>query len=59
MHSKQALYCKDLKNSWINNYLRVINHFSHNGEPIQHKLENQVGKHVFLVAYDGFTVEIG
>ncbi|MBE7022913.1 MAG: hypothetical protein E7412_00415 [Ruminococcaceae bacterium] len=38
--------------------IKVINHFSHNGGPIQHKLENQVGKHGFLVAYDGFTVEI-
>lgn len=38
--------------------VKVINHFSHNGGPIQHKLEEQVGKHGFLVAYDGFTVVI-
>ena len=36
--------------------VKVINHFSHNGEPIQHKLEEQVGKYGILVAYDGFEV---
>ncbi len=40
------------------NTIKVINHFSHNGEPLQHKLDEQVGKYGFLVAYDGFEVEI-
>lgn len=38
--------------------VKVINHFSHNGGPIQYKLEEQVGKYGFLVAYDGFEVEV-
>ena len=36
----------------------VINHFSHNAEPLQSKLETRVAPLGYLVAYDGFSVEV-
>lgn len=37
---------------------RVINHFSHNAEPIHHKLEERVKKLGYIVSYDGMSVEL-
>lgn len=37
--------------------VKVINHFSHNANPIHHKLEERMAGTGFLVAYDGMTVE--
>ena len=36
----------------------VINHFSHNGAPIHHKLEERVSDYGYIVSYDGLTIEI-
>ena len=36
---------------------KIINHFSHNGNPLQHILEEKVGPYGFLVAYDGMKTE--
>ena len=36
----------------------VINHFSHNGEPLHHKLEARVSEYGYLVSYDGMTIEV-
>lgn len=41
-----------------NNTVIIINHFSHNGNPIQHIVEEKVKKYGWLVAYDGMTVNI-
>lgn len=38
--------------------VKIINHFSHNAEPIQHKMESQVKEDGFLVAYDGFELDV-
>ena len=40
------------------NTLKVINHFSHNGNPLQDVLEQKVKDDGYLVAFDGMTVEI-
>lgn len=37
---------------------QIINHFSHNGEPIHHKLEERVKDYGYKVSYDGMSVEI-
>ena len=37
--------------------VRVINHFSHNGRPIQSVLEEKVKEDGYLVAYDGMQIE--
>ena len=37
--------------------VKVINHFSHNGNPLQHVLEKRMEGTGFLVSYDGMTVE--
>ena len=43
----------------INNKTKkVINHFSHNGAPIHHKLEERVKEYGYLVSYDGLSIEI-
>ena len=36
----------------------VINHFSHNGAPLHHKLEERVGEYGYIVSYDGMSVEL-
>ena len=36
----------------------IINHFSHNAEPIHHKLEQRVTEQGYLVSYDGMSIEI-
>ncbi len=36
----------------------VVNHFSHNGAPLQHLLEQKAAPHGYLVAYDGMEIEI-
>ena len=38
--------------------IKVINHFSHNGNPLQDVLEEKVKADGFIVAFDGMTVEI-
>ena len=37
--------------------VKVINHFSHNGNPLQHILEEKVSPYGWLVAYDGMQTE--
>lgn len=37
--------------------VRVINHFSHNGNPLQHVLEERVKDLGYVVAYDGLCLE--
>ena len=37
---------------------RVVNHFSHNGNPLQEYLDSEAGKIGCLASYDGFTVEL-
>ena len=37
---------------------KVVNHFSHNGAPLQHKLEERVKPFGYIVAYDGLSIEI-
>lgn len=37
--------------------VKVVNHFSHNGCPLQEELEEKVEDDGFLVAYDGRVVE--
>ena len=37
--------------------LKIINHFSHNGNPLQHILEEKVRPYGWLVAHDGMQVE--
>ena len=37
--------------------LKIINHFSHNGNPLQHILEEKVHPYGWLVAYDGMQVD--
>lgn len=36
----------------------VINHFSHNGAPIHHKLEERVADYGYIVSYDGLAIEL-
>ena len=38
--------------------VKVINHFSHNANPLQHILEARVKDKGWLVAYDGFSIEL-
>ena len=38
--------------------VKIINHFSHNGNPQQHILEEKAAPYGYLVAYDGMTIEI-
>lgn len=40
------------------NTIKVINHFSHNANPLQHVLEERVKAKGWLVSYDGFAQEI-
>jgi len=40
------------------NTVKVLNHFSHNGNPLQHLLENRASSLGYLVSYDGMTVNI-
>ena len=40
-----------------NSTVKIINHFSHNGNPLQHLLEKRMEGTGFLVSYDGMTVE--
>lgn len=37
--------------------VKIINHFSHNGNPLHHVLEKRMEGTGFLVSYDGMTVE--
>ncbi len=37
--------------------VHVINHFSHNANPLQHVLEQRVATEGYRVAYDGYSVE--
>lgn len=37
--------------------IKVINHFSHNADPLQEVLEEQTEKDGFVVAYDGLQIE--
>ena len=37
--------------------VKIINHFSHNGNPLHHILEERMRPYGWLVAYDGMTVE--
>jgi phosphoribosyl 1,2-cyclic phosphate phosphodiesterase len=37
--------------------VKILNHFSHNGNPIQHILEEAVREYGWLVAYDGMQTE--
>lgn len=37
---------------------KVINHFSHNANPIHHKLEERVSDLGYQVSYDGLSIEI-
>ena len=37
--------------------MKIINHFSHNGNPLQHILEEKVSPFGWLVAYDGMQAE--
>ncbi len=37
--------------------VKIINHFSHNGKPIHHVLENAVREYGWLVSYDGLQTE--
>lgn len=36
----------------------VINHFSHNGAPIHHRLEERVSCYDYTVSYDGFSIDL-
>ena len=38
--------------------IKVINHFSHNANPLQHILEARVNDKGWMVAYDGFSIEL-
>ena len=38
--------------------VKIINHFSHNGAPIHHKLEERVKDLGYIVAYDGLSIEM-
>lgn len=40
------------------NTVKVINHFSHNGNPLHHLLEARVKDMGYLVSYDGMCIEI-
>jgi len=37
--------------------VKIINHFSHNGNPLHHRLEETVRPYGWLVAYDGMQIE--
>ncbi|MBE7063280.1 MAG: hypothetical protein IJN25_07120 [Clostridia bacterium] len=37
---------------------KVINHFSHNGNPIHHRLEERVKDYGYKVSYDGLCIEL-
>lgn len=37
--------------------VKIINHFSHNGNPLHHRLEEKVRPYAWLVAYDGMQIE--
>lgn len=37
---------------------KIINHFSHNANPIHHKLEERVADLGYKVSYDGLSVDI-
>ena len=37
--------------------VKIINHFSHNGNPLHHILEERMRPYGWLVSYDGMTVE--
>ena len=39
------------------NTVKIINHFSHNGNPLHHILEERVRGLGYLVSYDGMTVD--
>ena len=39
------------------NTVEIINHFSHNANPLQHVLEERVKDYGWLVAYDGMQIE--
>lgn len=41
-----------------NNTVKTINHFSHNGNPLQETLENRVKDLGYLVSFDGMSIEI-
>ena len=36
----------------------VVNHFSHNGNPLHEELEEKMGPKGYLVSYDGMTLEL-
>ena len=38
--------------------VKILNHFSHNGNPTQENVENAVKDKNYLVAYDGFEIQI-
>lgn len=40
------------------NTIEIVNHFSHNGNPLQHVVEESVKDYGWLVAYDGMQVQI-
>lgn len=40
------------------NTVKTINHFSHNGNPLQETLENRVKDLGYLVSFDGMSIEI-
>ena len=48
----ESLGCVDEKT------LRIVNHFSHNGNPIHEVLENRVNPLGYDVSYDGKVVEL-
>jgi phosphoribosyl 1,2-cyclic phosphate phosphodiesterase len=37
--------------------VKIINHFSHNGNPLHHRLEELVRPYGWLVSYDGLQTE--
>ena len=50
--------CEETIGAITDKTIRVINHFSHNADPIQHKLEARVKDIGYIVAYDGMTIEL-
>ena len=41
-----------------NNTIKVLNHFSHNANPLHHILEQRVSSRGYIVSYDGLSIEI-
>ena len=53
-----AVFCNCEIGAVDQSTIKIINHFSHNGNPLQDVLEEKVKNDGFIVTFDGMTVEI-